>query len=136
MRSGRLDGLYLRRPAARSAGDIFDWRPEMSRAVVVRYETRPEAADENQRLVERVYAELARDDPGGLRYATFRLADGVTFVHVAVHEGDDNPLSRTAAFGEFQRGISERCAVQPVASGATLVGAYRFLEAPVTPVAD
>jgi hypothetical protein len=108
----------------------------MSRAVVVRYETRPDAADENQRLVERVYAELARDDPGGLRYATFRLADGVTFVHVAVHEGGDNPLPRTAAFQEFQRGIAERCVVQPVAAEATLVGAYRFLEAPATPVAD
>jgi len=100
----------------------------MSRAVVVRYRTRPDAADENQRLVEQVYAELARNDPGGLSYATFRLADGVTFVHVAVHQGESNALTRTAAFAEFQRGIGERCVEPPVATEATLVGVYRSAE--------
>jgi hypothetical protein len=60
----------------------------MSKTVVVRYETRPEAADDNQRLIEAVFDRLASDDPGGLRYAVFRLADGVTFVHVAIVEGE------------------------------------------------
>ena len=50
--------------------------------VVVRYRPRPEEADNNQRLVEAVFAELADKDPGGVRYATLRLADG-TFVHIA-----------------------------------------------------
>jgi hypothetical protein len=100
----------------------------MSRSVIVRYRTRPEAADENQRLVEQVYAELARNDPGGLSYATFRLADGVTFVHVAVVDGEANPLAQTAAFAEFQRGIADRCVEQPASSEATLVGSYRFIE--------
>jgi hypothetical protein len=99
----------------------------MSTTVVVRYTTRVDAADENQRLVEKVFAELAANDPGGLRYATFRLADGVTFVHVAFVEGDDNPLSRTAAFAEFQRELGQRCVDPPVAADATLVGSYRFL---------
>ena len=49
---------------------------------VVRYRTKPEHADENQRLVEGVFAELAATKPAGLTYATYRLADG-TFVHVA-----------------------------------------------------
>jgi hypothetical protein len=98
----------------------------MNNAVVVRYTTRPEAADENQRLVEQVYAELARTNPGGLRYATFRLADGVTFVHVAIVESETNPLGRTAAFLEFQREIGQRCVDPPVASDARLVGAYRL----------
>ena len=44
--------------------------------VVVRYRTRPERADENQALVEKVFAELAASRPDGLRYATFRLAVG------------------------------------------------------------
>jgi hypothetical protein len=96
----------------------------MGSAVIVRYQTRPEAAEENQRLVEQVYAELARDDPGGLRYATFRLADGVTFVHIGIHEGEVNPLPQTAAFVEFQRGIGDRCVVPPAPMAATLVGAY------------
>jgi hypothetical protein len=97
----------------------------MNNTVVVRYTTRPEAADENQRLIEQVFAELGRNDPGGLRYATFRLQDGVTFVHMALVDGETNPLEQTAAFAEFQRGIGERCVERPVVSDATLVGAYR-----------
>ena len=83
--------------------------------VVVRYQTKPEAADENQRLVERVFSELNAADPGGLRYATFRLEDGVTFVHVAsVETGDGvNPLTKSEAFAEFQSGIRDRCVEPP-----------------------
>src|SRR5690348_15989009 len=101
----------------------------MSRTVVVQYQTRPDAADENQRLVELVYAQLAREDPGGLRYATFRLADGVTFIHLSISEGDVNPLTRLSAFAEFQRKIGERCVESPQPLGASLVGSYRFLTA-------
>ena len=96
----------------------------MSRNVIVRYRTHPEAADENARLVANVYAALAEADPGGIRYATYRLADGVTFVHVAHREGPDNPLSTLPAFAEFQRGLQERCAEPPAPSEATVVGSY------------
>ena len=93
---------------------------------VVRYTTTPERADENAALVEEVYAELAAAEPEGLRYATFRLADGVTFVHVASVETADgtNPLTSTAAFGRFSAAIAERCVEPPVATAATVVGAY------------
>lgn len=96
--------------------------------VMVRYRTKPERADENQALVEKVFAELAAAGPGGLNYSTFRLDDGVTFVHLAEIEGDVNPLNGTAAFAEFQSGIADRCDEPPVAQGATLVGSYRSLE--------
>jgi len=97
----------------------------MSQSVIVRYKTRADAAEENQRLVERVFAELAQDDPGGLRYATFRLADGVTFVHVATIEGEVNPLQKVSAFAEFQRDIASRCVEPPAVTDATIVGSYR-----------
>jgi hypothetical protein len=99
----------------------------MSKAVVVQYETTAETADENQRLIEDVYAELAAKAPDGFHYATFRLADGRSFVHVAVVESDCNPLTEVAAFAEFQRQLGERVPQQPRASDATIVGAYRFL---------
>jgi hypothetical protein len=95
--------------------------------VVVRYRAKPDRADENQRLVERVFAELAERDPGGLRYATFRLADGVSFVHVALPEEEGrNPLGETPAFQEFQREILDRCDEPPAPQDATVVGSYRF----------
>ena len=99
------------------------------RKVLVRYKTKPEHADENQRLVEDVFSELASRDPGGVRYATFRLDDGVTFVHVASIETEDgsNPLAETAAFKEFQRELGARCDEPPQALDAMVVGSYRLL---------
>src|ERR1039458_9906853 len=64
---------------------------------VIRYTTKPECADENERLIRDVFAELAEHDPDGLHYLAFRLADNVSFVHVAVLDGDKNPLADSAA---------------------------------------
>jgi hypothetical protein len=97
----------------------------MTVSKIIRYTTKPECADENERLIRAVFAELARDNPAGLRYNAFRLADKVSFVHVATLDGDDNPLTRSAAFAEFQRGIKDRCAEGPAAADAETVGSYR-----------
>jgi hypothetical protein len=96
-------------------------------ALVITYRVRPDVADENQRLVEAVFAELAASDPGGIRYATWRLEDG-TFVHVADVDGDSNPLAATAAFAAFQQDLAERClpGQGPEAQPASLVGSYRI----------
>jgi hypothetical protein len=99
----------------------------MSRTVVVKYQVKEDAADANQHLVEQVFKQLNAEDPGGMRYATLRLADGVTFVHIALIEGDDDPLSRSSAFRQFQEGLGDRVTDGPGRSAATLVGAYRFL---------
>jgi hypothetical protein len=95
---------------------------------IVRYTTKPERADENQALVEKVFVELDAARPAGLRYATFRLADTVSFVHVAAIDTEDgtNPLTQTPAFVEFVRDIADRCEEGPVASEATLVGSHQF----------
>ena len=96
---------------------------------VIRYRTKPESADENQRLVEDVYAELATRDPGGMRYATLRLADGVTFIYIFMTDSDDTPntMGDIPAFVEFQRQLAQRCVEQPAAQAATVVGSYRLL---------
>ena len=95
---------------------------------VVRYRTRPDAAEKNQALIEKVFAELDDHRPDGLRYASFRLADGVSFVHVASVETEDgtNPLTSTPAFSEFVREIGDRLDEGPSALDATVVGSYRF----------
>jgi hypothetical protein len=100
------------------------------RKVVVRYKTKPEQSDENQRLVENVFEELKNKQPDGIRYATLRLADGVTFVHLAAIETDDgsNPLAENAAFAEFQRAIEDRCTEPPAPQDATVVGSYRLFD--------
>jgi len=95
--------------------------------VMVTYKPKAERADENQALVESVFAELGAADPGGVRYATLRLADG-RFVHIAEVEADPNPLSEIGAFAEFQKDIADRCepGEGPDVQSATLVGSYRL----------
>jgi hypothetical protein len=51
-----------------------------SHATVVRYTTRAESADENEKLIKAVFAQLAEQLPKGLRYVAIRLDDGVRFM--------------------------------------------------------
>jgi hypothetical protein len=96
--------------------------------VVVRYQAKPDRADENQKLIEAVFADLERLEPAGFTYKVFRLEDSVSFVHVVIeHEGVDNPdsLQEVPAFQAFVADIADRCDVPPLAMAATVVGGYR-----------
>jgi hypothetical protein len=93
--------------------------------VMVRYRVHPESAAENEELVRAVYDELAASQPEGLHYATFKLPDGVTFVHFAQHD-EPNPLQGVAAFQRFQEGIRERCEEPPAVTELQEVGSYRL----------
>ena len=95
---------------------------------LIRYKTKPEFADENQRLVESVYEELKTRDPGGVHYATLRLEDGVSFMHVFSTDSDDaaNTLGGIAAFARFLQDLPQRCAEQPIAQTVRIVGSYRM----------
>ena len=95
-----------------------------SHATVVRYTTRAESADENEKLIKAVFAQLAEQTPDGLRYVAIRLDDGVSFMHVAVVEDDNNPLTSLPAFGEFVSAIGERCTDGPTPVDGMVVGAY------------
>jgi hypothetical protein len=99
----------------------------MQKRLVTRYAMRSaEDADENQRRVEGVFAELAATDPGNVSYMVLRLADD-SFVHVSFHDhGDDevNPITSTAAFAHFQEGHAARRDGDVDQQTARLVGAY------------
>ena len=98
------------------------------RRVMVRYRVKPDQAAANEDLVRAVYEELERTRPAGLRYATFQLEDGVSFVHLASTETDDghNPLSGVGAFARFQEGIRDRCDAAPVVTELREIGSYRL----------
>ena len=99
------------------------------RQVIVRYKVKPDRVAENEELVRAVYDELHRTEPAGLRYATFRMADGVSFVHLSTTETEDgrNPLTEVEAFARFQEGIGERCDEPPVVTELHAIGSYGFL---------
>jgi len=100
------------------------------RQVMVRYKIKPDRVAENEELVRAVYDELRRTAPAGLRYATFRLDDGVSFVHLSVTDTEDghNPLSDVNAFKEFQANIAERCEEAPVVTELREIGSFRLFE--------
>ena len=95
--------------------------------VMVRYKVKPEQAAQNEALVRKVYDELEQVAPVGLRYATFALDDGVSFVHFASIEGGDgqNPLMEVAAFRAFLEGIDDRCDEPPQPVNLRAIGSYR-----------
>jgi hypothetical protein len=96
------------------------------RQVMVRYKVKPERVRENEELVRAVYEELRRAEPAGLRYATFKLDDGVTFVHLAITEGEGSPLSQVRAFQEFQKDIELRTDERPVVTELDRIGSFRL----------
>lgn len=96
-------------------------------ATMVRYKVKPDRAEENAELVRAVYVELARAEPDGFRYATFRLEDEVSFVHIAIQrDGGRSPLAELESFRAFQRNIGERCEEPPVVTKLSEVGSHRF----------
>lgn len=92
------------------------------RQVMVRYKVKPDQAAMNEELVRAVYDELHRSEPAGLRYTTFQMADGVTFVHLSQFEEGQNPLTELQA---FQEGIRDRCDEPPVVNELREIGSFR-----------
>ncbi len=95
--------------------------------LVTRYATRSaEAADENQRRVEAVFAELTETRPDNVTYLVLRLSDD-SFVHISFHghaHDETNPIASTDAFKHFADGHSERRQGDVDQQQASLVGAY------------
>ena len=98
------------------------------RRTLIRYKTKPEAADRNAELVRAVFSELQAAQPQGVRYLTLRLEDD-SFVHIVETSAEDgnSAIPKLKAFQEFQNGIRERCVEPPAPRGATVVGNYRML---------
>jgi hypothetical protein len=93
---------------------------------LIRYKTKPDAAEQNAGLIAKVFEELKAKAPNGVRYLSLRLDDD-TFVHFVEAEDGSIPLPSLDAFKAFQSGIRERCVEPPVPSGVSIVGNYRML---------
>ena len=95
------------------------------RQIMVRYTTRANQAEENARLIRDVFESLGRTAPRGITYASYRLDDGVSFVHIAsIDDPANNPLQNLAEFKAFTAGVKDRCEVAPVTSVLHEVGSY------------
>jgi hypothetical protein len=92
---------------------------------MVQYTTRPDQAEENARLIRAVFESLRETAPAGITYASYRLDDGVSFIHIAsIDDPANNPLQNLPAFKAFTVGVKDRCDVAPVTSMLHEVGSY------------
>src|SRR5262245_3562444 len=121
--------LCRRRNVFRAHAALGSGEQAAMKRIVVRYKTKPEAAEANAQLIAQVFAELKQKAPAGVRYLALRLQDD-TFLHVSVLESEDgtSPIPQLAAFRAFQSGLKERCLEPPQPSNATLIGSYRVLD--------
>jgi hypothetical protein len=92
---------------------------------IVRYKLKADRVEENEKLVRAVYAELGEVKSADFSYSTYKLEDGVSFIHIAhLADGAKAPLSGIKAFQEFQQGVKDRCEELPIVSKATEIGSY------------
>ena len=93
--------------------------------VIVRYKVKPGKVEENEQLIKEVYKQLHREGMKGLSYVTYKLSDGLTFMHIANYSGEGKaPLTGIAAFKNFQAGMKDRCDELPVVDHVTEIGSY------------
>ena len=99
------------------------------RQLMVRYTVKPECVAENEELVRAVYASLHELEPSGFGYATFRLEDGVSFVHLVNETGEGSiALNDVPAFQAFVEHIGDRCVEGPVATTMSPVGSFHLFD--------
>jgi hypothetical protein len=69
---------------------------------MVRSKVKAEHVAELEAAVKRVFTALQQSQPNGIRYASCRLPDGVTYVAVLeLDDGVDNPLPALPEFRAF-----------------------------------
>ena len=98
-------------------------------SVMVRYKVKAGRAEENESYIKAVFAQLAAEQPHGLRYASFKLADGLSFAHIVYgsdSQGAGKVLNELATFKAFTAEIADRCDELPVSTEMTEVGSYGF----------
>ena len=98
--------------------------------VIVQYKLKEDRIQQNMRFIKDVFLALNKSKPEGLRYATFQLEDGVSFIHMVSIETEDdsNPLASLKEFKAFTEDIASRCEEPPVASAVETIGNYRLIE--------
>ena len=100
----------------------------MMKRMMVRYKVKADRVAENERYIASVFEQLNHEQPPGLRYATFKLDDGVSFIHVVSVETADgsNPLRKVSAFQAFTAEVRDRCDEPPVTVELQEIGSYRL----------
>jgi hypothetical protein len=94
---------------------------------MIRAKVKPEHVADVDSAVHDVFAALEANPPRGLRFASSKMSDGVTyFVLVGLEDGTPNPLPAVPAYQKFLAGLQKWLAEQPGQDQLTLVGSYNL----------
>ena len=97
--------------------------------LMVRSKVKAESAGEVEAAVKAMFAAIEAARPQGVRYASCRLPDGVTYIALLqLEEGVENPLPSVPAFREFQENVKQWLAEPPTPEQLTIIGSYRLFE--------
>lgn len=95
--------------------------------MMVRAKVKADSVDQVEASARRMFAAIEQAQPQGVRYASCKLPDGVTFVAVLeLEDGTNNPLAALPEFREFQESLKGWMAEPPAAEPLTVVGSYRL----------
>jgi hypothetical protein len=97
--------------------------------VLVTYKVKLDRVQENEELVRAVYEELNQNNDPDVHYATFKLDDGQTFVHMAAFASEDKQpiLTESNSFKAFQKDLMDRCEVPPNPQNLNEIGSHNFV---------
>lgn len=95
--------------------------------LTVRATLKEEHVAEAEAAVRRMFAAIEREGLEGIRYASVRLEDGVTFLAMLeVDDGVENPLPGLPEAQEFYAKLPEWYAEPPEVGPGTVIGSYRL----------
>lgn len=96
------------------------------KVMLSRTKVKPDQLEAIKAAGDRVLEGLEREQPQGVRYATFQLPDGLSFITlIAVDDGIENPLLALPEHKAFREGFKTWIAEPPIAEEATVGVSYR-----------
>jgi hypothetical protein len=94
--------------------------------IMIRPEVKADSVEAAEAAIKTMFAAIEEAEPEGVRYASCKLADGVTFVVLlALDDGIANPLGAIPEFREFQQSLKDWVVQAPTPEQLTVVGSYR-----------
>jgi quinol monooxygenase YgiN len=94
---------------------------------MVRYKLKADRVAENEQRIKAVFRQLhEQHQPEGLRYTVYKLADGVSFVHIIAYEAEaaHEEFVSMPAFRDFVGQAKDRFEEPPITSEVEEIGDY------------
>jgi hypothetical protein len=95
--------------------------------IMVRSKMHEESVADVEKAIGELIQAIEEAQLGGVRYASCRLSDGVTFVALLEQENDgDNPLFALPAYAKLLANLKQWQPEPPTVEQMTVVGSYRL----------